>query len=544
MKAIDLYSGVGGWSLGLRCAGIEVVESYEIWPTAVATYNANLGANRAPRDVRELSLASLPTDVSLVVGSPPCTEFSLANRGGQGDVAEGLKDIAKFLEIVQYLKPRYWIMENVPRTAGLIREGFATRGHALYRYRSLAPEIHLFNLSEFGLPQARVRCFVGSFPFQRLLTLGASQPRRTLGAVIDALSSPGLVSDPIWPIELRASQVTEMEPEPPLTGEQFRMNREAKRFHPVYNDMPFPDALERPARTVTATCTRVSRESIVVGEGDGPVRRLTVRERASLQGFPLTYQFYAKSHSQKIKMIGNAVPPLFSYLAGVALSEHEADPSKHFHIPTVLPDVTPPHAVASSFPAKRRFRAVVPGLRFKSGMRVQLENKFDDGAVNWNLEFVYGPSKAFTHLHLDRQLYSFLAADPCVALALTMSHIRRDAVAAFVGETTPQLMQEVWRKGDAQGGPYQLLDLIGQASLALTSAIAATAPDGRAAELVLTACRQAHGEPASKEKLVKNALSLLAGMLLGSWFNSLPWAATAEATMGSRSASFTLDKIA
>ena len=62
--------------------------------------------------------------------------------------------------------------------------------------------------------------------------------------------------DPHWGISLRHDQMTEMEPELPLNGEQLRMNREAKRFHPVYNDMPFPDSLDRPSRTVTATCTR------------------------------------------------------------------------------------------------------------------------------------------------------------------------------------------------------------------------------------------------------------------------------------------------
>ena len=41
MRAIDLYAGIGGWSLGLKLAGIEVVKSYEWWQPAIDTHNGN-----------------------------------------------------------------------------------------------------------------------------------------------------------------------------------------------------------------------------------------------------------------------------------------------------------------------------------------------------------------------------------------------------------------------------------------------------------------------------------------------------------------------
>ena len=43
LKAIDLYSGIGGWSLGLKLHGIDVIHSYEWWNQAVDTANKNLG---------------------------------------------------------------------------------------------------------------------------------------------------------------------------------------------------------------------------------------------------------------------------------------------------------------------------------------------------------------------------------------------------------------------------------------------------------------------------------------------------------------------
>lgn len=532
MRAIDLYSGIGGWSAGLICAGIEVVEAYEIWPAAMRTYNANLGTRHVVSDVRALVLDQLPPDISLVVGSPPCTEFSYSNRGGGGDIAEGLKDIVKFFEVVRHVRPTAWIMENVPRTAAMIRSGLETEGHPLFEFRDLAPQIEVIDFSDFGLPQARSRCLVGVFPFERLHAMLAEQPRRTLGDVVTALGTGQDVVDPHWGITLRQDQMTEMEPELPLNGEQLRMNREAKRFHPVYNDMPFPDPLDRPSRTVTATCTRVSRESIVIAADDPQsVRRLTVRERATLQSFPITYQFYGNSHSQKVKMIGNAVPPLFAYLVGLAAQDPEAavaptggEPPAPLLLPTELPNVTLPHAVGTAYPARRRFRAALPGLRFKSGMRFQLANSFVDGSTIWTVEFFFGPSKQVRSVTLDRTLHEALRRLPFVETALRSCRVQLDPVRAIVERYSPEKMQRAWRQSDSAGGPYPLVDQLGQAGIAMTHAFSSADPE-QVVSIVLTTCADPTGAIASKDKLKQNAPSILAGLVLGSWFNGLDWAA-------------------
>jgi DNA (cytosine-5)-methyltransferase 1 len=532
VRAIDLYSGIGGWSAGLACAGVDVVEAYEIWPAAMRTYNANLDTHHVVSDVRALVLENLPADISLVVGSPPCTEFSYSNRGGGGDIAEGLKDIVKFFEVVRHVRPTAWIMENVPRTAAMIRSGLDTEGHPLFEFRDLHPEIKVLDFSDFGLAQARSRCLVGVFPFGRLRAMLADQPRRTLGDVIAALGTGHDVVDPHWGLSLGQDQMTEMEPELPLNGEQLRMNREAKRFHPVYNDMPFPDPMDRPSRTVTATCTRVSRESIVIAADDPQsVRRLTVRERATLQSFPITYQFYGNSHSQKVKMIGNAVPPLFAYLVGLAAQGLDAeggpmdgDPPAPLVLPTDLPDVTPPHAIGTAYPARRRFRAALPGLRFKSGMRFQLANSFADGSVAWALEFFFGPSRQVRSVTLDRTLHEGLRDVPFIETALRACRTQLDPIRAIVERYSPEKMQRAWRQSDPAAGPYPLVDQLGQAGIAMTHAFS-SADSEHVASIVLTTCADPTGAIASKDKLIQNAPSILAGLVLGSWFNVLDWAA-------------------
>ena len=165
MKAIDLYSGIGGWSIGLRMAGIDVVRCYEWWQPALDTYNKNLPPVAISQDIRALNPVDIDIGkIDIVVGSPPCTQFSYSNRGGGGDIEDGLKDISKFLDVVHHLKPKFWAMENVPRAKRVLESELADGGQ-LQRYRELVKVIEIVDASEFGVPQKRRRMIAGNFPF-------------------------------------------------------------------------------------------------------------------------------------------------------------------------------------------------------------------------------------------------------------------------------------------------------------------------------------------------------------------------------------------
>jgi hypothetical protein len=146
LKAIDLYSGVGGWSLGLTLAGIDVVASYEWWAPANATNGANNRHQTHELDIRSLELERLPANIDIVVGSPPCTQFSFSNRGGKGDMEDGLKDVEKFLEVVAHIRPKSWAMENVPRVAKILQTAFEP-GAIFARFRQLDPTILVVDMS-------------------------------------------------------------------------------------------------------------------------------------------------------------------------------------------------------------------------------------------------------------------------------------------------------------------------------------------------------------------------------------------------------------
>jgi DNA (cytosine-5)-methyltransferase 1 len=495
-------------------AGIEVVQSYEWWPEAAETHRYNLGSAVTVADIRKLPLDEFPRDVDVVVGSPPCTQFSYSNRGGAGDIQDGLKDVAKFLEVVDHVQPRFWAMENVPRVAGILERelGF---GGSLERFAHLVEVIEVVDASEWGVPQRRKRMIAGRFGFRRLLEYRESAPTRTLGMVIDGLVHASV--DPVygWPV----NAVTDNLQESPLTSEEERMNREQKQFHRVYNVMPFPEPMERPSRTVTALCTRVSRESLILPSRAG-YRRPTVRERASLQSFPVAYQFTGSTHAARVKMIGNAVPPLLTYYVAAAMRGIEPG---SLGMPVEAPELGAP--VDSSVPnlpsgrhgEKRKFAAAIPGLRFGSGMRFDLENFPADQCTLWRMAFHYGNAKDQRTVIPTASAVSGLGSAQAGVLVPWMEKVRTE-VEDRLGDfpDSGQHFQLVWRGLSAGRGPFELVDEVGAAAdMALCWM---PTLDEATVEALLD--RVLMSPQTGRRKLARYADRVIAGIITSAWVNS------------------------
>lgn len=529
MRAIDLYSGVGGWSLGLALSGIEVVASYERFDLANETNVKNNGHRTVTANIRTLDLDTLPGNIDLVVGSPPCTQFSYSNRGGGGDIADGLKDIRCFLSIVKKLNPRFWAMENVPRVAAIIEKEMQAGG-ILAEFADLAPRSMVLNMEDWGLPQRRKRCIVGNFDLHLLQSYAAHLPRRTLGDVVTALSHDPII-DPLFGVSLPASELIDHAKESPLNDEEVRVNRTSKVGHLVYNAMPFPDPLERSSRTVTATCTRVSRESIVIAEPKDPslFRRLTLRERASLQGFPVTFQFFGTSHGQKATMIGNAVPPLFSYYLANACLGTEAsklvpleEAVSRFKPSQSTPPITKVDLAGHRYREDRNFRVAIPGFNFKSGVRFELTNRKNSEFPAWGVTFYFGNSKDIRTLHLDGQVgrtaLSSLPNGPQKELAKLA-----DQFVDTIRASDIKRMQDVWtRRGPGGTRPFDLLDSMGLWG-ARMNAVLETLPQQ---DLVLCLARILRAEYQQQAvdlpgltKLERLVPAIIAGTIMGSTFN-------------------------
>lgn len=530
MKAIDLYSGIGGWSLGLQLAGIEVVASYERWGPANETNFKNNRHQAQTVDIRMLSPQNLPQEVDIIVGSPPCTQFSYSNRGGNGDIKDGLQDIKKFFSFVEHIRPKFWAMENVPRAAKVILEELKSGGE-LEEYNHLAMTMRVVNMEDFGLPQRRKRSIIGNLDFDLLTSYSNNSVKKKLRQVVSALSLDNII-DPIYGIPLKKSEIVDHVCESSLNEEEIRINRSNKTLHPVYNSMPFPDQMDRSVRTITATCTRVSRESVIIESPEiaGAFRRLTVRERASLQGFPITFQFYGSSYSQKLKMIGNAVPPLFSFYIGHSFLNTDADlipdisdRANKFNPPESSPKVTVPDQPGRKYPLGRSFRFSIPSLRLKSGVRFELANKNPDGEIDWAIKFFFGTSKSIQSLDLQektlRRVLNGLQDSDLLPILNRLSELR-----TFLKLADLKNLQTLWaHKGPGETRAFILLDVLNATGSGIRDILDNSKFEySNLIEAILVdQFGKILDEVPGIPKLLRNSNLILAGILIGSTTNAI-----------------------
>jgi DNA (cytosine-5)-methyltransferase 1 len=195
MKAIDLFAGAGGLSLGLRMAGIDVVGAVEYDEPACTTYRHNLGHHVVHADILLFGPAMLERhlkqtgaiqrrgDIGLVAGGPPCPGFSLIGRSKISNLIktgawEGTDHrhafiddprnrlFLEFVAYVRHFKPTYFIMENVQgmtsyqNSSGasiidVIRLEFETLGYTIH--------VNVLDAADYGVPQHRKRViFLGT----------------------------------------------------------------------------------------------------------------------------------------------------------------------------------------------------------------------------------------------------------------------------------------------------------------------------------------------------------------------------------------------
>lgn len=176
--AIDLFSGAGGLSLGFEQAGFDVVAAVEYDPVHAATHEFNFPlASVLCADAAKLSADALREavragtaahghsldrcdDLDAVFGGPPCQGFSSIGKRLVDDTRNRL--VFHFYRLVSALRPRYFLMENVP---GMSRGGNASTLDRLVDeferdgYRIVEPP-RVLNAADHGVPQDRARLFL------------------------------------------------------------------------------------------------------------------------------------------------------------------------------------------------------------------------------------------------------------------------------------------------------------------------------------------------------------------------------------------------
>jgi DNA (cytosine-5)-methyltransferase 1 len=320
--AIDLFSGCGGLTLGLKQAGFRVLSAVEIDSAAVRTYEANHKDVIVKHlDIRDLSPDKLRSQLGLrrgqldlLAGCPPCQGFStLRTRNGANrnhDPRNGL--IHEMLRFAAAFRPKAIMMENVPRLAQHkpfrdFCEGLRQLGYQF--------EYEIKDAARYGVPQRRQRLIL--LASRNIdLQFAAEVPRtRTVRDAIGQMPEPGKGDDCLHNIpERRAKKVLQLIRAIPKDGgsrgdlprrRQLDCHKNSNGFSDVYGRMAW-DAV---SPTITSGCSNPSKGRFLHPEQD---RAITMREAALLQGFPQHYVFDLAAGKEAIAlMIGNALPPEF-----------------------------------------------------------------------------------------------------------------------------------------------------------------------------------------------------------------------------------------
>ena len=159
MCVLDLFSGIGAFSLGLQRAGMRTVAFCEIDPFCRRVLAKHWPEVRCYADIKELSAQHLAADgsgaIDLICGGFPCQDISVAGRGA-GIAGERSGLWGEFARIVGELGPSYVIVENV---AALLQRGLAT---VLGDLASLGydAEWHCIPASAVGAPHQRDRVWI------------------------------------------------------------------------------------------------------------------------------------------------------------------------------------------------------------------------------------------------------------------------------------------------------------------------------------------------------------------------------------------------
>nr|DAD70601.1 MAG TPA: Cytosine specific methyltransferase [Siphoviridae sp. ctvod4] len=350
MKIIDLFSGIGGFSLGFQRAGYEFTEHYfsEIDKHAIANYKHNFPNAKHIGDITTIQPADLAGADIITFGSP-CQDFSMAGkRAGLTGAKSSL--IQHAIALIAHVRPSIFIWENVKGAfSSNARADFWAILQAFANIGGYTIEWQLLNTS-WLLPQNRERIYLvghlagrsqpGVFPIREDDCTPRKEKTYQFQAKISGTlkSNGNMNADDTYIIPKTASTLTggghsgglhsdmtviQINPSTESNGRQpYQQNR-------VYDERGVSPALtrnnsdfiikQRPRGKNKGAdltiCPTISSNAFQENNLLGGIRRLTEIECERLQGFPDYFTQYGDyngiikpiAKTQRYKLIGNAV---------------------------------------------------------------------------------------------------------------------------------------------------------------------------------------------------------------------------------------------
>ncbi|MEG3991334.1 DNA cytosine methyltransferase [Microcoleus sp. S28C3] len=366
---LDIFCGAGGMSLGFQNAGCEILGGIDKNPHAIRTHHRNFPNCELMRDaqsiesITDLSKLKLkPGQIDILIGGPPCQVFSVVGKGKMKSLGKHIKSDAKnflykkFIRVVQYYKPLFFVIKNVnyllnhwifPTFTKDLQKGL-DRKRKDYPGYNLSHQI--LTASDYGVPQIRKRLFIVGRRKDTNLTfefpdVNTSSPV-SVGEAIGDLPELKPISLPLKRKSTAPKQIDVPEAYHSLPKSEYQklmrtqscdtvMNHMCRSHNDkdlhIFSIMPqggiyknIPDELKRysalsfedkykrlhwdkPSWTLTAHMQKDCLAYIHPRQ----TRSISVREAARLQSFPDHFVFDAPM-TKMFELVGNSVPPLLA----------------------------------------------------------------------------------------------------------------------------------------------------------------------------------------------------------------------------------------
>lgn len=335
MKIIDLFSGVGGLSLGFEWAGFESIAAIDFWDDAIKTYNHN-HTNKVGMsiDIKKFNDSILPVIVKKqkidgIIGGPPCQGFSTARLSNATDKIKKINKernhlYLEFFRSVEIVKPKFFVIENVRGLVSANKGAFVK--DIIERFGNLGynVEYKILNAADYGVPQNR----------QRVFFVGLKKQKFEFPEKFNyKISTKEAISD----IEQTDERVIQEYSNKPFNAYQKLMRKRSKHLKnhevTVHNEQTtdvislVPDGgnikslppkyweIRKYNKAFQRMNSCLPSNTIDTGHRNYfhycENRIPTARESARLQSFPDSFEFVGTKGSQ-YKQVGNAVPPLLA----------------------------------------------------------------------------------------------------------------------------------------------------------------------------------------------------------------------------------------
>lgn len=303
MRVVSLFAGVGGLDLGFIRAGHEIVWANDFDKDAAATYRRNIGNHIVCDDITEINSSDIP-DCDIVIGGFPCQGFSVANmKRAEQDKRNFMYQ--QLLRVIKDKNPKFFVAENVKGILSLgkgsvismIMQDFDDAGYKV-KYKVL-------NAADYGIPQKRERViFIGA---RKDMDININFPTST-HINPGMLSSPALFDENLKPwvsVGDALDDIPEPEDAPEIPNHTY--SKYKLRFNGYLGHRRVDP--NKPAPTVTGRGD--NKGGVVVLHHPSNLRRMSARELATVQSFPMDFIFEG-AQSTVYRLIANAVPPILA----------------------------------------------------------------------------------------------------------------------------------------------------------------------------------------------------------------------------------------